>query len=418
MNEVIEQLPPLAFEETAALDCFLSLEGIYNARRYAMAVRVTVRPRAGAPALNLGQVFEHFEQVLPDDAVPVLLSLELGQIDASILAHKPKAAIWLEIPAAMLAIDDGRALLEKLSRARFKMVLRGAPLDAHLIHFISSFSLSLQDPEADGLLPMVRPASAAPGARSWKSLRRIPFGQAHALKISDIERNYNRGSIACVGWPYEDLRSRAVRSNAVPDFSTISELIMQLDRGADVSELEAIIRRDAALSFRLLRLANSAAFGLRSEVDSFRQVVMMLGYLRLKRWLAMLLTNSSRDLNSRPMMFTSFRRGVLLEKLAGYQSAHTQTDDFFLLGVFSLLDKLFGESFESLLTSLRVPKDVHSALALRSGPLMCWLQIVEAIDNGDESQLISALAVAGITVAQCNEAVLKSLAVADSTRSV
>ena len=418
MNDVIEHSADLGVLDDTSLDCLLSVEGIFNARRYAMAARVRCRARAGARPPNLGELFEHFSKILPNDAVPVLLSLDLPQIDESILEHKPGAPVWIEIPAQMLASESGRGLLEKMSRARYKLVLRGVPEDAQLNHFIHSFALSLQEPDPDGLLPMVRPATNVPGAKSWKSLRRIPFGQSQAQKIADIERNYNRGSIACVGWPYEDLRSRAVRSNAVPDFSTISELIMQLDRGADVAELEVIIRRDAALSFRLLRLANSAAFGLRSEVDSFRQVVMMLGYLRLKRWLAMLLTNSSRDLNSRPMMYTSFRRGLLLEQLSACQSSYAQTDDFFLLGVFSLIDKLFGETFETLFTSLRVPKDVHNALAHRRGPLFCWLQIVEAIDTGDEAQLMQALSVAGISLVQCNEAILKSLAIPDSTRSV
>ncbi len=418
MNDVIEQTAELAVVDETSLDCLFNLEGIFNARRYAMAIRVRCRPRAGAPPPSLGALFEHFSQVLPFDAVPVLLALDAEHIDESILAHKPGAPVWLEIPAQMLATETGRALLEKMSRARYKLVLRGVPEDTQLAHFISAFSLSLQEPDPDGLLPMVRPANNVPGSKNWKSLRRIPFGQSQALKIADIERNYNRGSIACVGWPYEDLRSRAVRSNAVPDFSTISELIMQLDRGADVSELEAIIRRDAALSFRLLRLANSAAFGLRSEVDSFRQVVMLLGYLRLKRWLAMLLTNSSRDLNSRPMMYTSFRRGLLLEQLSAYQSSYAHTDDFFLLGVFSLIDKLFGESFATLFTSLRVPQDVHNALAERRGPLFCWLQLVEAIDSGDETLQMKSLELSGISLGQCNAAILKSLAIPDSTRSV
>ncbi len=418
MSAVVEQSPELAAVDAAPLDCLLSLEGVFNARRYAMAVRVRCRPREGVRPPSLGELFEQFSRVLPSDAVPVLLALDLQHIDESILDHKPGAPVWLEIPAQMLASDAGRTLLEKMSRARYKLVLRGVPEDAQLSHFISSFSLSLQEPDPDGLLPMVRPASTTPGSKSWKSLRRIPFGQSQALKIVDVERNYNRGSIACVGWPYEDLKSRAVRSNAVPDFSTISELIMQLDRGADVSELEAIIRRDAALSFRLLRLANSAAFGLRSEVDSFRQIVMLLGYLRLKRWLAMLLTNSSRDLNSRPMMFASFRRGLLLEQLSAHQSSYRQTDDFFLLGVFSLIDKLFGESFETLFKSLRVPKDVHSALAERRGPLYCWLQLVEAIDLGDDVLLQKSLEEAGLSAVQCNQAILQTLAIPDSTRSV
>ena len=65
-----------------------------------------------------------------------------------------------------------------------------------------------------------------------------------------------------------------------------------------------------------MRYINSPAFGLRVEISSFRHAIMLLGYQRLKRWLALLLATASKDNNMKPVMFAAVRRGLLLEELA------------------------------------------------------------------------------------------------------
>lgn len=53
------------------------------------------------------------------------------------------------------------------------------------------------------------------------------------------------------------------------------------DERAGAREFEAVIRPDPALTANLLRLANSAFFGLRREVDSVRQAVAVMGLKRV-----------------------------------------------------------------------------------------------------------------------------------------
>ena len=68
-----------------------------------------------------------------------------------------------------------------------------------------------------------------------------------------------------------------------------------------------------------MRYINSPAFGLRVEISSFRHAIMMLGYKRLKRWLALLLATASKDVNLKPVMFAAVRRGLLMEELGARQ---------------------------------------------------------------------------------------------------
>jgi len=64
---------------------------------------------------------------------------------------------------------------------------------------------------------------------------------------------------------------------------------------ADIAKIDATLKRDPALAFKLLRLVNSAAFGLPVQITSFQHAVMMLGYKKLMRWLSLLLATASKD---------------------------------------------------------------------------------------------------------------------------
>lgn len=400
------------------IDCLLTIEPLLNAKRNVMAIRVRAHVGTDTPAPTLSQLFGAFDAVLPDEANPVLLSVDTDRIDEPLLEMRSRTPIWLEMPVDYLLTDTGRSVASKLAAERHKLVLLGPPHESMKPQALTGFSMALLSRDQDAEVQRRKAASGPFGGKDGNLLRRVPFAQIGVTRIKDIDHSFQHGTVACVGWPYEDLRSQAAHSNAIPDFSTLSELIVRLDRGADVGELEEIIRRDAALSFRLLRLVNSAAFGLRVQIESFRHVVLMLGYLKLKRWLALMLANSSRDLNTRPIMSASFRRALFLENLRKVCGDERQIDEVFLLGVFSMLDKLFGEPFAKLFESLKVPPEVYEALAKRSGAFLPWLQIVEAIDGGAPDMLAQALQAAGVSRVQCNAALLKTLATPDVSRNL
>ncbi|MDV7395470.1 HDOD domain-containing protein, partial [Arthrospira platensis SPKY1] len=64
---------------------------------------------------------------------------------------------------------------------------------------------------------------------------------------------------------------------------------------AETHELEEVLRQDAGLAYQLLRLVNSPAIGVRREVTSFSQALLMLGRQQLKRWLNLLLFAARED---------------------------------------------------------------------------------------------------------------------------
>jgi EAL and modified HD-GYP domain-containing signal transduction protein len=154
-----------------------------------------------------------------------------------------------------------------------------------------------------------------------------------------------------------------------------------VDRQDPVPKLEATLKKDPTLGFRLLRYLNSPAFGLSVEISSFGHALMMLGYQRLKRWLALLLASASKDANAKPVMFAAVRRGLLMEELGRSSGDAEMRGELFICGVFSLLDRLLKQPVEELIKSVPVPERVQQALQSGSGPFQPYLQMVMAIEN-------------------------------------
>ena len=49
----------------------------------------------------------------------------------------------------------------------------------------------------------------------------------------------------------------------------------------EISEIEEVLRYDPGLTANILKLANSAYFGIPSKIGSLKQAVMVLGFKRL-----------------------------------------------------------------------------------------------------------------------------------------
>jgi c-di-GMP phosphodiesterase len=166
------------------------------------------------------------------------------------------------------------------------------------------------------------------------------------------------------------------------------------------------------LAFKLMRYINSPAFGMSVEISSFSHAVMLLGYKRLKRWLALLLATASKDANQRPVMFAAVRRGMLMEALAGHEASESVRSEMFICGVFSLLDRMFQEPFPDLLKTIPVPEGVYLALAEESGPYAPFIKLTRAMEDGLLPDIRAAQEEAMMKMSEVNRALLVALGMA------
>lgn len=166
----------------------------------------------------------------------------------------------------------------------------------------------------------------------------------------------------------------------------ILNLLGQINNDVDDTELELTFKRNPGLSYHLLRLINTVAFGQRAKVDSIHQALMLLGRRQLNRWLQMLMfTHSSATGIASPLLELAVRRGKLLELIAIYKVRQHGTfqDQSYMTGMLSLVDVLLGMPMAEIVDSLNLGKEIRSALLSGEGLLGEMLDLCKKLEAAD-----------------------------------
>lgn len=244
---------------------------------------------------------------------------------------------------------------------------------------------------------------------------RIALVHQHARVIAEkvesaaeFEKLAGLGVKLFQGYYFERPSSIAAKL-ANPAYSTVIQLLNLVRQEADPTTIEALLKRDPTLSYKLLRYINSAGFGLGCEVTSFRHAVMILGLKKLFRWAALLLTTIKSSTVPPLVAGFAITRARFMELLAAECLPEEDCDNAFLAGVFSMLDVMLGVPMEKALENLALPPDIGEALLERSGLLAPFLSLAEACEVADGVELAEAARSLQLSNEQINRAQLAAL---------
>ncbi len=198
-----------------------------------------------------------------------------------------------------------------------------------------------------------------------------------------------------------------------PSESAALKLFNMVRQEAPLDAVELLLKKDAVLGVSLLRIINSAAMGLKQPVTSLRQAVQLMGYEKLGRWSAMLMVLSSHG-SSSLLGASAAVRGRMMELLAQNKLSNEDPGTAFLVGMLSLLDRMFGMPMGSLLESLELDAQVRAALLERSGKFGDMLSLVVACESDDEKAFSEVFARLPFSGHEINMAHLEALAWADN----
>jgi EAL and modified HD-GYP domain-containing signal transduction protein len=189
---------------------------------------------------------------------------------------------------------------------------------------------------------------------------------------------------------------KATAGTLQPESMLIVRLMQMIQRNEDVRSIEAALKHDAALTFRLLHHINSPAIGAGVEIHSLRHAVSMLGYAPLFRWLTLLLATSNKAIS--PFLTKkAIMRGRFVELMGLGMLPHSDADNLFVVGMFSLIDQLLGVTMEEVLGKVQLAESVQQAILTRGGVYGPFLALAEACETDgaaaarlSESLLMSA----------------------------
>jgi EAL and modified HD-GYP domain-containing signal transduction protein len=372
-------------------DVFLRREPVVNRHKAITATRLIVHADT---ATGAAAVLNDLADTWPN-ARAVFVALDGALPDESLLEWQPPDNALVEIPAEALAATPTQALVDRLQQA-------GVPLclDGYAPGMVLPNGLEFRFLLADARLhPEMR---NAPGLLLAKGLA------SHQEFAQAIDSGYSGAS----GWFF--LRGLPVSEKLNPGHAQIVRVLNLVRHNAEIKEIEAALKQDVTLSYKLLRYINSAGFGLSCEIQSFKHAVTILGYDKLNKWLSLLLVTASKDPAAPALIQTAIARGRFMEIIGQDFFDKAKLDNLFITGAFSLLNVLLGAHIEAVLEHMHLPEAITDALLRQEGVYGPFLDLALACEGEDTGPLAAKAVALGLSADKINHAQIEALAFADS----
>lgn len=224
--------------------------------------------------------------------------------------------------------------------------------------------------------------SMAAWPTAWHSL---PVFVSDIGAVEDLEMAlYNGATYACGKLDSEATTATATaasgQSPLLPKVQRVGLLLSQLTAGADTAVIVDEIKGDIGLSYRLLRLMNNASYAQLGSNASVEQAVLVLGRYELHRWLSVLLMEfaGSRKAASALQEVTLWRSRLL--ELMAIEQQERAPEQFFTLGLASMLGQLLKITEPEVVSALNLPAFARQALLEHAGPYYPYLALVKRLE--------------------------------------
>ena len=372
----------------------LTREPVVNRNRAITANRLIAHAASVADVVN---GLKKFEDEWPAQH-PVFLCLGKLVPTPDLLDWDVPDNLMVEIPAPTLAHPKTQELLPQLKAAGVNMCLSWYTPDIALPPDID-WRFVLMDQRK-----FPHPSNSPGLSLAWGLQDSPAFDTA-----------INRGYDGAAGWFF--LQGSASSKSLAPSHAQIVRLLNLVRNNADVKDIEAVLKQDVALSYKLLRYINSVGFGLRCEIQSFRHAVTILGYNNLNKWLSLLLVTASRDPSAPALMQASIARGRMMERVGAPFFDKADYDNLFITGAFSLLPSLLGTSLGDLLSEMSLPESITDALVNGEGEYASFLKLARACERFDATNLAKLTTDLTIDSHAVNAALLAGVQFADSLQN-
>lgn len=219
------------------------------------------------------------------------------------------------------------------------------------------------------------------------------------------------------GYHFSTPETPAIRDVGIEHLTVFRVLKLVRDPDASDLEIETMLQRDVGLTYKLLRMVNSAATGARG-ISSIGHALRLLGREQVGRWLAILLVTDGNNAGVRgELMQLALIRARMCELFADLANARASRGPLFLVGMVSVLDQLLEVPLERLCDAMELAPELREALLHRSGFLGDALRLVEAYVAAAWSEVASAATALKVDAAQLLPLYLDALAWAKAHQS-
>jgi len=174
------------------------------------------------------------------------------------------------------------------------------------------------------------------------------------------------------------VKGRRVRGTKL----VLLQILMELNNpNATAHSVEELALRDPELTYKILRVINSAAFSLRREVSSLAHAISLLGMDQIRRWV-MLFLSVAEEGQPQELTRNMLQRGRMCEVTAEMLERPNPMNHFFV-GLLSQLDIMMEIPMNELLAQIPLDNYLKSAIIDHRGSEGEVLENVAFYERGD-----------------------------------
>lgn len=394
---------------------FIARQPIFDLAEKVFAYDVTALVPGGGgihveptPQALIAELFMEIgiDRVAPDQRVFITLDRELLLSEA--LPNLPPDRVVFEVPPALNADALVSGAVTRMRKAGYQ---------------IAAHALSCESAEIVSIADVVKLDVASVNARELSELVGQVKRRDARLLAMNVRHRGERDTCLELGFSLfegyrfaapENLSTKAVEIEHMLVFRLIKLL---RDNSVSDAEIEQLLRQDVGLSYRLLRLVNSAAIGAR-EIWSIGHALRLLGREPLARWLCVLLATQVGDSGVHAqLVHLALVRARMCERLADAVHVPAARGPLFLVGMLSVFDQLLETTMEALCQSMALAPDLRNALEKREDLFGVVLQLVEHYVAGEWIQADQSARALGVDLALLPDLYVEALAFASSQSS-
>ena len=149
----------------------------------------------------------------------------------------------------------------------------------------------------------------------------------------------------------------------------------------DVVQLSLMLKSEVTLSYQLLRLVNSGAYGRNHEVRSLQDALVLVGEQQFRKLMMNAIATETCRNRSSELLVHVLHRARFLELMAPF-TGENPTEQY-LFGLLSLMDVMLDMPMEDLLEALPLRKELKEALGGIVNQVSAGLKLFERYKDAD-----------------------------------
>lgn len=318
---------------------------------------------------------------------PGFINFTLDTLQKKYPSMLPKEQVVVEI---LETIQPGKRLLAECQDLKEKGYVLALddyihqPVWRHFYPFIDIIKIDFRSTSTDTITDIKQAIADFPHIRLLAE--KVETNEEFQVAL-DLGFSYFQG--------YFFSKPEMMQSKALsPAQMTLAELLYETSKSdLDLSKITQVFQRDVHLSYKLLRYSNSTIFKRRSEIETIKQALVVLGQAELKKFLSLLFTSQISSDKPAELMRLSMTRARFAEGIAELHGK-VDTAKAFLTGMMSLMDAILDEPIDSVMNKLPLAREIKDALVMRQGVLSEYITLIQFYEHGqwqEANQAISML---------------------------